>query len=149
MDLDHDSSATRIPPSTALLSFDMSLPSSPQKQGNGEPSTLQKPNAHTGMKKLRKKKRANNLNRALDEHDDVDDSDLVAGPAKRQRIGMGMTDDGDGDGDGESSEDEEEDVVGDGDGDEEEVEEKVVKGQDKEGESDRLEKRNTKRRKQA
>ena len=99
------------------------------------------------MKRLRKKKRANNLNRALDEHDDVDDSDLVAGPAKRQRIGMGMADEGD-DG-GDSSEDEEEDVVGDGDGDEEEVEEKVVKGQDKEGESDRLEKRNTKRRKQA
>lgn len=97
------------------------------------------------MKKLRKKKRANNLNRALDEHDDVDDSDLVAGPAKRQRIGMGIPSDGDGD----SSEDEEEDGIVDGDGDEEEVEEKVVKRQDKEGESDRLEKRNTKRRKQA
>lgn len=38
------------------------------------------------MKKLRKKKRARNMNRALDEFDDVDESDLVAGPSKRQRI---------------------------------------------------------------
>jgi hypothetical protein len=112
----------------------MSLPK------NGEPSTLPKPNAHTGMKKLRKKKRANNLNRALDEHDDVDDSDLVAGPAKRQRVAS--------DGDDESSEDDEEGVAG--DEVEEEVEEKVVKSQSgKDGQSDRLERRNTKRKKQA
>jgi hypothetical protein len=121
----------------------LALPSSPQKPDNGESSTLARPKAHPGMKKLRKKKRANNLNRALDEHDDVDDSDLVAGPAKRQRI---RTADGDGDGDDESSEDEEGDAMG--DGNEDEVEEKVVKG-GKEGETDRLEKRNTRRKKQA
>jgi hypothetical protein len=115
----------------------LALPSSPQKPDNGESSTLARPKAHPGMKKLRKKKRANNLNRALDEHDDVDDSDLVAGPAKRQRIRTA-----DGDGEDDSSEDEEEDVIGDGN------EDKVVKG-GKEGETDRLEKRNTRRKKQA
>jgi hypothetical protein len=114
----------------------MSLPT------NGESSTLPKSNAHTGMKKLRKKKRANNLNRALDEHDDVDDSDLVAGPAKRQRVGIAS------DGDDDSSEDDEEGVAG--DEVEVEVEEKVVKSQSgKDGQSDRLERRNTKRKKQA
>jgi hypothetical protein len=86
------------------------------------------------MKKIRKKKRAANLNRALDEHDDVDDSDLVAGPAKRQRIAS--------DGDAQSSEEEEDDEV--------EAEEPGLlssKGQD--GELDKLEKRNTRRKKQA
>jgi hypothetical protein len=101
------------------------------------------------MKKLRKKKRANNLNRALDEHDDVDESDLVAAPAKRRRIGV-ESDDG-------SSHDEREGEVEDGDGDEEEEdvegegdvevnEGKRLLGQ---GGSDKLEKRNTRRRKQA
>jgi hypothetical protein len=71
----------------------MSLPPSPLKPNLGESSTLPKPTPHAGMKKLRKKKRANNLNRALDEHDDVDESDLVAAPAKRRRIGV-ESDDG-------------------------------------------------------
>lgn len=101
----------------------------------GESSTP-RPVQPTGMKKLRKKKRAANLNRALDEHDDVDDSDLVAGPAKRQRVAS----------DGELSEDQE----GEDDDDEREVDEPgpLIK-QGKDGESDKLEKRSIRRKKQA
>jgi hypothetical protein len=118
-------------------SFTMSLPPSPLKPNLGESSTLPKPTPHTGMKKLRKKKRTNNMNRALDEHDDVDESDLVAGPAKRRRIGV--------DDDDESEDDEEEDGE-DGDGVEGVQESERLLGQDG---SDKLEKRNTRRRKQA
>jgi hypothetical protein len=91
------------------------------------------------MKKLRKKKRAANLNRALDEHDDVDDSDLVAGPAKRQKLASDdewSEDDDHGDHEDEDGEDGEEDVE----------QAKKVDGKD---DSDKLEKRNTRRRKQA
>ena len=117
----------------------MSLPPSPRKPNLGESSTLPKPTPHAGMKKLRKKKRANNLNRALDEHDDVDESDLVAGPSKRRRIG---TDD-------EASQDEDDEQEGEGEG-EVEGEEGGVEGERLlGGGSDKLEKRNTRRRKQA
>lgn len=113
----------------------MSLPPSPLKPNLGESSTLPRPTPHAGMKKLRKKKRANNLNRALDEHDDVDESDLVAGPAKRRKIGS----DDESSQDGEDEEDEAaEEGVDEGEG------EKLLGGG-----SDKLEKRNTRRRKQA
>ena len=117
----------------------MSLPPSPLKPNLGESSTLPKPTPHTGMKKLRKKKRTNNMNRALDEHDDVDESDLVAGPAKRRRIGV--------DDDDVSENDDDEDEDGeDGDGAEGVQESERLLGQDG---SDKLEKRNARRRKQA
>lgn len=105
------------------------LKASPSKAGPSQP---------TGLKKLRKKKRANNLNRALDEFDDVDESDLVAGPAKRQRIGGG----GD-DGDVGASDEDEEDGDVDGDAD--------VTGREvtKEVDPSRLEKISAKRKKQA
>ena len=80
------------------------------------------------------------MNRALDEHDDVDESDLVAGPAKRRRIGVDDDDDV-----SENDDDEDEDGE-DGDGVEGVQESERLLGQDG---SDKLEKRNTRRRKQA
>lgn len=99
----------------------------------GESSTP-RPAQPVGMKKLRRKKRANNPNRALDEDDDVHEDDLVAGPAKRQRVAS----------DGESSAEEEHEDDEEGLGDV-----GPLAGDGKDGELDKLEKRSTRRKKQA
>ena len=113
-------------------------------------STSNTPGQPQGLKKLRKKKRAANLNRALDEFDDVDESDLVAGPSKRRRIIEDYDDEGDGDPEGDG------DGEGEGEGSEEDDDEVdpddvQVPGNEvpKEADPMRLEKINLKRKKQA
>lgn len=106
-----------------------------------------------GLKKLRKKKRAANLNRALDEFDDVDESDLVAGPSKRQRT-RGFNDDADlGEDGSDDDEDDDGDQDGDGDVDDAQHQEQDMRARGNEVQKDvdpnRLEKINTKRKKQA
>lgn len=83
------------------------------------------------------------MNRALDEHDDVDESDLVAAPAKRRRIDVDVDDDEFSDNDNDHEDDGEEEE---GDGEARVDEGERLLGQDG---SDKLEKRNTRRRKQA
>jgi hypothetical protein len=135
----------------------MSKSSSPSKPSTAGPSKLAigstAPGQPQGLKKLRKKKRAANLNRALDEFDDVDDNDLVAGPSKRRRIVEDYDDsnerDGDGEGEEDGSEDDDDpDVDADADQDGEDVQ--LPENQvSKETDPMRLEKINTKRKKQA
>lgn len=129
----------------------MSSPASPAPPKFGASPSKPKVGQPAGLKKLRKKKRAANLNRALDEFDDVDDADLVAGPSKRQRTVRDEDDEA-------SDEEDDEDAEGDGDGDGDEGEgEGELEGdtQDrgdevsKESDPSRLERINTKRKKQA
>lgn len=140
------------------FSMNMSKQSSPSKPPISGPSKVASGSTTSGqpqgLKKLRRKKRAANLNRALDEFDDVDDNDLVAGPSKRRRTiedyddeedeGYGEREDVDRVGEGE--EDEEED-----DDDEADPEDPQVPGNEVPKEADplRLEKINTKRKQQA
>jgi hypothetical protein len=110
----------------------------PSRDATAGESSTPRPAQHTGMKKLRKKKRVNNPNRALDEHDDVLDDDLVAGPFKRQRVAS----------DGESSEGDDNHEDDDDEG--EEVDDPgPLSLEGKDAELDKLEKRSTRRKKQA